>query len=233
LPGLASYFRFTGAADSEFATAASVGIERKHFCFIAQAFAHTHAFGIEVELNMRNLRDQEVYDNELRRQAQLDRANKSAAGGVALGIAIAGLVGAGIAAYLLSNKQPEAQKPQQNTVIERTKELVPVPQPKAPDVKAPDVNITVPSSAPVPNVKAPDVNITVPNPAPAQQAPASGANQSDSGTRSSSSPASVQQAPASGSNQSDSSARSSSNSGSSQGNSSTSSSNAAPTSASP
>ncbi|WP_088894174.1 hypothetical protein [Leptolyngbya ohadii] len=96
---------------------------------------------------MRNLRDREIYDNELRRQAQIDRENSSAAGGVAVGIAIAGLVGAGIAAYALLNRQP-AEAPRQNTVIERTREVVPVPQPKAPEVKAPDINITVPSPAP-------------------------------------------------------------------------------------
>ena len=115
---------------------------------------------------MRNLRDQEVYDNELRRQAQIDRENNSATGGVALGIAIAGLVGAGIAAYALLNKQPESQAPRQNTVIERTKEIVPSPQPKTPDVKAPDINITVPN--------------------PAKQAPDAGSAQSDSNARSSS-----------------------------------------------
>ncbi|HEY9699155.1 MAG TPA: hypothetical protein V6D10_17985 [Trichocoleus sp.] len=115
---------------------------------------------------MKNLRDREVYDNELRRQAQLDRENNSAAGGVALGIVIAGLVGAGIAAYALLNKQPEAQAPQQNTVIERTKELVPVPQPKTPDVKAPDINITVPD--------------------PVKPAPETGSTQPDSNARSSS-----------------------------------------------
>jgi hypothetical protein len=71
---------------------------------------------------MRNLRDQDVYDNELRRQAQIDRQlnreNSSAAGGVALGIAIAGLVAAGVAAYALLNGQPASQAPRQNTVIE-------------------------------------------------------------------------------------------------------------------
>lgn len=115
---------------------------------------------------MRNLRDQEVYDNELRRQAQIDRENNSATGGVALGIAIAGLIGAGIAAYALLNKQPESQAPRQNTVIERTKEIVPAPQPKTPDVKAPDINITVPN--------------------PAKQSSDSGSNQSDTNARPSS-----------------------------------------------
>ncbi|MBD1853613.1 hypothetical protein H6F87_27235 [Cyanobacteria bacterium FACHB-502] len=96
---------------------------------------------------MRNLRDREVYDNELRRQAQIDRENSSAASGVALGIAIAGLVGAGIAAYAFFNRPSESQAPRQNTVIERTREIVPA-QPQAPDVKAPDINITVPNPAP-------------------------------------------------------------------------------------
>jgi|GEM_PF-5938560 hypothetical protein len=115
---------------------------------------------------MRNLRDQEIYDSELRRQAQIDRENSSAASGVALGIAIAGLVGAGIAVYAFVNRQPESQAPWQNTVIERTREVVPAPQPTTPEVEAPDINITVP------------------NPAP--QAPEAESNQSDSNAQPSS-----------------------------------------------
>lgn len=124
---------------------------------------------------MRNLRDQEIYNSELRRQAQSDRENSSAASGVALGIAITTLVGAGIAAYAFFNRQPEAQAPQQNTIIERTREVVPAPQ--APAVKAPDINITVPSPAPA--QQAPAKQFT---PSDANAQPASNSNSSESGS---------------------------------------------------
>lgn len=103
------------------------------------------------------------------------RENNSAAGGLLLGITIAALLGlAGAAFYFMNQRQesptqilpipvPNSSQPQsqprtqeKNTTIidrtiQKTKEVVPVPQQQAPASKqtapkAPDININVPSS---------------------------------------------------------------------------------------
>jgi hypothetical protein len=121
--------------------------------------------------NLRD-RDREIYNQELRREElrrdnQITRENNSAAGGLLTGILLATLVALGLGALFAFNRGGDNSEPAgRQTIIERTKEVVPVPQ--APDVQPPDVNITVPK---VEAPKAPDVNVTIPNPtAPAAPA---------------------------------------------------------------
>ncbi len=111
------------------------------------------------------------------------RENNSAAGGLLLGITLAALLGlAGAAFYFMNQRQesptqilpipvPNASQPQsqprtqeKNTTIidrtiQKTKEVIPVPQQQAPASgqtapKPPEINIKVPN----PTTKAPDTN---------------------------------------------------------------------------
>ena len=110
-------------------------------------------------------RDREVYSREVRYENQVIRENDSAASGLIVGITLATLAGLGVAAYFLFNSRPAVQQPAKNTtIIEKTREVVPVPQ------KAPDVNITVPSNPPA--VELPDINVTPTRPE-GQQVPTS------------------------------------------------------------
>ncbi|HEY9859275.1 MAG TPA: hypothetical protein V6D16_07200 [Candidatus Obscuribacterales bacterium] len=121
--------------------------------------------------NLRD-RDREIYNQELRREElrrdnQIARENNSAAGGLLTGILLAALVALGLGALFVFNRGGDSSEPAgRQTIIERTREVV--PQPQAPDVQPPDVNITVPK---VEAPQVPDVNITIPSPA-APQAPA-------------------------------------------------------------
>nr|WP_290221116.1 hypothetical protein [Trichocoleus desertorum] len=115
--------------------------------------------------NLRD-RDREIYNQELRREElrrenQIVRENNSAAGGLLTGIVLAALVALGLGALFVFNRGGESSAPAgRQTIIERTREVV--PQPQAPDVKPPDVNITVPK---VEAPQVPDVNVTIPSPA--------------------------------------------------------------------
>lgn len=102
-----------------------------------------------------NLRDREVHSREVRNTVVRD--NDGSAGGLLLGIILASLVGLGAALFFM-NQRPAAEGPSRTTIIEKTREVA--PQPKAPDIK-----INVPSPAPV---QVPDVNVTVPSPAAPQ-----------------------------------------------------------------
>ena len=110
--------------------------------------------------NLRD-RDREIYNQELRRENQIARENNSAASGLFLGILLTGLVALGLGALFMFNRDGGTSEPAgRQTIIERTREVV--PQPQAPDVQPPDVNITVPKVEAPP---APDVNVTIPSPA--------------------------------------------------------------------
>lgn len=116
--------------------------------------------------NLRD-RDREIYNQELRRDNQIARENNSASSGLMLGILLTSLVALGLGALFLFNRGGESSAPTGSpTIIERTRE-VPVPQPQAPDVQPPDVNITLPKV----EAPQPDVNVTIPSPA-APEAPA-------------------------------------------------------------
>lgn len=103
--------------------------------------------------------EREIYNSD-HRDNQIARDNNIASTGLLLGIL---LVGLGVGAFFLT--QENNPNPNQTTIIEKTQEAVPVPQPKAPDI-----NITVPNPEPA---KMPDVNVNIPNPAPQNNAPAS------------------------------------------------------------
>ncbi len=127
------------------------------------------------------------------------RENNSTAGGLLVGLLIAALLGlAGAAFYFMNQRQesptqilpipvPNTSQPQsqprsqeKNTTIidktiEKTKEVVPVPQQQAPASqqtapKAPDININVPN----PTTQAPDTNTSTAPTTPQSQ----GADQS-------------------------------------------------------
>ncbi|MDX2098668.1 MAG: hypothetical protein SFW36_12905 [Leptolyngbyaceae cyanobacterium bins.59] len=108
---------------------------------------------------MPDLRDREVYRREVNNNREVIREDDSA-NGLLIGLSLATLAALGLGAFFLFNDRPAPQQaPAQNrTVIERTREVVPVPQ------KAPDVNIQVPAAP------APEVNIQAPSPAPQQPA---------------------------------------------------------------
>lgn len=109
--------------------------------------------------------DREIYNIEVPRENQIVRENNAASSGLTLGIVLTSLVGLGVGAFFFINQGTDTKSPSsQTTIIERTKEAVPVPE-----QKAPDVNITAPSPA---EVKLPDVNVNVPNPAPQNNDPA-------------------------------------------------------------
>ena len=113
-------------------------------------------------------RDREIDNQRLRRDNQIVRENNSASNGLMVGILLTSLIGLGLGAFFLFNRGGDTPAPAGGpTIIERTRE-VPVPQPQAPDVKPPDINITVPKVEAPP---APDVNVTIPSPA-ASPAPA-------------------------------------------------------------
>lgn len=103
--------------------------------------------------------EREIYNSEIHRDNQIARDNNIASTGLLLGIL---LVGLGVGAFFLTQDNPN---PNKTTIIEKTQKVVPVPQPKTPDV-----NITVPNSEPV---KMPDVNVNIPSPAPQNNTPAS------------------------------------------------------------
>ena len=125
--------------------------------------------------NLRD-RDREIYNQELRRENQIARENNSAASGLMTGILLTSLLGLGLGAFFLFNRGADNSAPAGNqTIIERTQEI-PVPQPQAPDVKPPDVNITLPKVEAPP---APDVNVSIPSPA-VPQAPAAETAPADS-----------------------------------------------------
>lgn len=107
-------------------------------------------------------RDREIDNQRLRRDNQIVRENNSASNGLMVGILLTSLIGLGLGAFFLFNRGVDSPAPAGGpTIIERTRE-VPVPQPQAPDVKPPDINITVPKVEAPP---APDVNVTIPSPA--------------------------------------------------------------------
>lgn len=119
-------------------------------------------------MSNRNLRDREIYSRDLERDNQNIREHDSAATGLILGIFLAGLTALGIGTYFWTTQKPATQAPARTTIIERNNETtreVPVPQPQVPDVKPPDVNITIPNPAP----QAPSSNAPVTAPAPAPQ----------------------------------------------------------------
>jgi hypothetical protein len=136
-----------------------------------------------LQKTMTNLRDRdrEIYNQELRREElrrdnQIARENNSAAGGLVTGILLAALVALGLGALFVFNRGDSSAPTGGQTIIERTREI-PVPQPQAPDVQPPDVNITVPK---VEAPQVPDVNVTLPSPA-APEAPAAETAPADSG----------------------------------------------------
>lgn len=104
--------------------------------------------------------ERDIYNSEIHGDNQIVRDNNIASTGLLLGIL---LVGLGVGAFFLT--QENNPNPSQTTIIEKTQKVVPVPQPKAPDV-----NITVPNPEPV---KMPDVNINIPSSAPQNNTPAS------------------------------------------------------------
>lgn len=108
---------------------------------------------------MTNLRDRERYAREIERENQIARENNNAAGGLLLGIILTSVIGLIVGAFFLTSDRNTPQSPR-TTIIERTREAVPVPQPQAP--QAPDVNVTVPQPE-LPNP--PDIEVNIPSPA--------------------------------------------------------------------
>lgn len=103
--------------------------------------------------------EREIYNSETYRNNQIASDNNIASTGLLLGIL---LVSLGVGSFFLT--QETNPNPSQTTIIEKTQQVVPVPQPKAADV-----NITVPNPEPV---KIPDVNVNIPSPAPQNNTPA-------------------------------------------------------------
>lgn len=95
---------------------------------------------------MSNRIDRDLYERELRRDAEVSRNNTNTSVALLFGVFIVAITALG-AVFFLSNRQVETQAPQtQPPDID-----IEVPQPEAPRIQPPEVN-----------VQPPDVDINVP-----------------------------------------------------------------------
>jgi hypothetical protein len=125
--------------------------------------------------------ERELYERELRRDAEISRENANANGALMVGLFLVAIAALG-AVFFVTTRQSETQAPQQQTPDIN----IELPERQAPQVQPPDVNINVPEVN-VPEVTIPEVN------APEVSVPEAGAPSSEPGT--------TQQSPTSGSPQ--------------------------------
>lgn len=114
---------------------------------------------------MNDRTQRELYERERRREVEISRNNASASSALLLGIFAAAIAALGVVFFAVSqqnrNEAPTVQPPDIN---------IDVPQPQAPEVRTPEVNVQPPEinvqppEVNVPEVKAPDVNVNVPQP---------------------------------------------------------------------
>jgi uncharacterized protein HemX len=108
-----------------------------------------------------NFSDNQDHRSEVTRNTVI-REESNGAGALIGGLALAVIVGLGGAAFFMMNQRQTPQAPSKTTIIEKTNTEKVVPQ-----MKAPDVNITMPNPAPA---QAPPV--TAPEAPPAPKTPA-------------------------------------------------------------
>ena len=138
---------------------------------------------------MRNRTEQELYEQQRRRDAELERDSANTANGVLLiSLFIVAIAALG-AVFFITTRQSETQAPAQSPDIN-----IELPERRAPEVQPPDINVQPPDvnvqppEVNVPEVNVPDVNVNIPE--SNTNAPESGSSSGTEGT--------TQQAPTSG-----------------------------------
>lgn len=138
---------------------------------------------------MRNRTEQELYEQQRRRDAELARDNANANNGLLLlSLFIVAIAALG-AVFFVTTRQSETQAPTQSPDIN-----IELPERRAPEVQPPDINVQPPDvnvqppdvnvpEVNVPEVNVPDVNVTVPESnVPESNVPESGSSSGTEGT---------------------------------------------------
>lgn len=115
--------------------------------------------------------EQELYERELRRDAELSRNTANANGILMAGLFIVAIAALGTV-FFVTTRQSEPAAPQQQSPDIN----IEVPEPQAPQVQPPDVNINLPEIN-LPEGSVPDSNPSQSEPQNTQQSPASEAPQ--------------------------------------------------------
>ena len=120
--------------------------------------------------------EQELYERELRRDAELSRNTANANGILMAGLFIVAIAALGTV-FFVTTRQSEPAAPQQQSPDIN----IEVPEPQAPQVQPPDVNINIPEvnlpEVNLPEGSVPDSNPSQSEPQNTQQPPASEAPQ--------------------------------------------------------